>query len=99
MSVAAAMSMAMAVEVMRSGAEAAIDGAAIRPAVEAGHRREPGAAVTPPHETHRHGADGRGAHQRQDHPARSFHGITCASQKLDMIFARKLRRNCETTVG
>ena len=72
------MAMAMAMQSMRSAAEAAIGRAAIfgEPPVRAACqlRKTPWAAVVSPHKTHRYGTDGRRTHHGQDHAARAFHG-------------------------
>ena len=64
---------AMAMKVKSAAAETAVaDSAILRPTAV---RVRPlvGSAGVAPHETHRHGADRRSAHQRQDHTARTFH--------------------------
>src|ERR1700709_2139132 len=83
----AAVHMAIPVEAMRRAAESAVAGAAdfYRAAIRvADHDRDPsGAAIAAPHETHRYRADGRGAHHRQNNPARSFHGALPAMRDID----------------
>ena len=70
--------MAVAMESARSTAEAAIgnapagrDQTPVR--TEGGFTRQAGAAIAPPHKTHRYRADRRSAHHGQDDAARAFH--------------------------
>ncbi len=67
------MRMAVPMESMRRATEAAISHAAILgpPSVRVGPLV--GSAITAPHKTHRHGADGCRTHHGQDHAARAFH--------------------------
>jgi hypothetical protein len=69
---AAAMRMAavsMSVKMMQRAAEAAMDRAAERLAVRAGHGGQSGSAIPLADKAHRHGADGGGPHHGQDDAA------------------------------
>src|SRR5450755_1083697 len=72
--------MAVTMSVEKAATEAAISYRAILRPAPVGVGPLVWSAVVA-HEAHRYGADGRSAHQRQDHPARSFHGTTCVFRK------------------
>jgi hypothetical protein len=74
------MRMAVPVESARSSTKATIGHALARrdePPVRAARyfAKEAGAAVAPPHKTHRYRADRRGTHHGQNDTARAFHGV------------------------
>src|SRR5215218_607368 len=71
---AMAMTVSMPMDPMRCDAEAAVGGAAIGPAVGAGHGRQAGSAIAAWHQPHRHRAGGGTPHHGQDDAARAFHG-------------------------
>jgi hypothetical protein len=75
------MAVTMAMEAMRRGTEAAIDRAAIGPAVRTRHGLQSGAAAAP-HKTHRYSADGGATHQCQHDAARAFHVAALRCPKI-----------------
>jgi hypothetical protein len=75
--------MAVTMSVEKAATEAAISHRAILRPAPVGVGPQVWSAVVAPHQAHRYGADGRIAHQRQDHPARSFHGTTCVFKKTE----------------
>src|SRR5882672_8455550 len=80
MSMSVAKSVVMRMELTRRTAEAAVSNGAIFRPSSIRIRPLVGSAIIASDETHRHGADGRGAHQRQDDTARSFH--CCGPRKF-----------------
>jgi hypothetical protein len=59
----------VSVKMMQRAAETALDCAAERLAVRAGHGGQSGPAIPLPDKAHRHGADGGGPHHGQDDAA------------------------------
>ena len=77
-----AMRMSVRVKVMRRNAEAAIPHATIVGPPAEGVGPLIRTAVVSPHQTHRYGADRRGAHHGQNDAARAFHGEVPSAKGL-----------------
>jgi hypothetical protein len=83
--------MTMTVSAESAAAKAAVLNAAIVEQLPVRAQPSLRTAVAP-HEPHRHGTDGRSAHQRQHNAPRTFHGFTLGSAFEAMAVLRHSRR-------